>query len=111
MSNEVPVETERTIKDIDRACADLLKVSSEWQQPFYIGDLKASINFNGLKTLGAAGAAWKLIEPYGLPVATAAAVASGVISAIDIKADIGFRSIKRTKTPYHYAWQAHRELI
>jgi hypothetical protein len=111
LSNEVPAEMEKTIKDIDRACADLLKVSSEWQQPVHIGDLKASINFNGFKTLGAAGAAWKLIEPYGLPAATAAAVATGVISAIDIKADIGFRSIKRTKTPYHYAWQAHRELV
>lgn len=111
LSNQIPAETEKTIKDIDRACADLLKVSSEWQQPFHIGDLKASINFNGFKTLGAAGAAWKLGEPYGLPTATAAAVVSGVVSAIDIKADIGFRSIKRNKTPYHYAWQAHRELV
>lgn len=111
LSNEVPTETEKTIKDIDRACADLLKVSSEWQQPFHIGDLKASINFNGFKALGVAGAAWKIGEPYGLPAATAAAVVSGVVSAIDIKADIGFKSIKRNKTPYHYAWQAHRELV
>jgi hypothetical protein len=111
LSNEIPAETEKTIKDIDRACADLLKVSSEWQQPFHIGDLKASINFNGLKALGAAGTAWKLGEPYGLPAATAAAVVSGVVSAIDIQADIGFRLIKRNRTPYHYAWQAHRELV
>lgn len=111
LSNEIPAVTEKTIKDIDRACADLLKVSTEWQYPFHIGDLKASINFNGFKTLGAAGAAWKFGEPYGLPAATAAAVFSGVISAFDIKADVGFRSIKRKKTPYHYAWQAHRELV
>jgi hypothetical protein len=111
LSKEIPLDLEKTVKNIDVACADLLKVSSEWQQPFHIGDLKANINFNGIKALGVAGAAWKLAEPYGLLAATAAATSSGIISAIDIKADIGFRSIKRTKTPYHYAWLAHRELV
>lgn len=111
LSKEIPLGLEKNIKNIDAACADLLKVSSEWQQPFYIGDLKASINFNGIKALGAVGGAWKLAEPYGLSAATAAAVTSGIISTIDIKADIGFRSIKRTQTPYHYAWRAHRELV
>lgn len=110
-SPEKTQASEKIMREIDTACADLLKVSSEWQSPFHIGNLKASVNLNGMKFLEASEKGWTLAEPYGLLAATAAALASGLVSAIDVKADIGLRSFRKSRGPFQYTYLAHRELI
>ncbi len=99
------------VKEIDSACADLLKVGKEWQYPLHISDFKASINLNGFKTVTAAGAGWKLAEPYGLAAAGVVAAAAGIASSLDIKADMGLRSIKRPLSPFRYVARVHNELL
>ena len=110
-SNDRMDEFNKTIKDIDSSCADLLKVGREWQYPIHISDFKASINLNGFKTATAVGGGWKLGEPYGLTAAGAVAAIAGGISVLDINADMGLRSIRRPSSPYRYVLKAHQELV
>ena len=99
-----------TISEIDKSCADLLKVSSEWQSPVYISDLNASINYKSEKALPLAGGAFKLFEPYGLTAASVAAGAAGLMSVLEIKSGLGFRSPKRPPNPFRFSYLAHKEL-
>ncbi len=101
----------RIAKEIDSACADLLKVSREWQYPVHFADLKATFNFNPMRFLGAVGGMWKIGEPYGLVAATSVAAAAGLVSTIDVKSDISFRSFKKPMSPFGYALLAHKELV
>lgn len=109
-----PVRTDafnRIAKEVDVACADLLKVGHEWQMPFHLSDFKATFNFDSVKFLGSVGGAWKLGEPYGLTAATSAASVAGLISTINVKSDISLRSIKKPRSPYRYTLLAHKELV
>ena len=109
-----PARTEtfnRIAKEVDAACADLLKVGHEWQVPFHLSDFKATFNFDSVKFLGAVGGAWKLGEQYGLTAATSAAAVAGLISTINVKSDVSLRSIKKPRSPYRYALLAHKELV
>jgi hypothetical protein len=110
-SNNKSDELNKAIKDIDSSCADLLEVGREWQYPIHISDFKASINLNGFKTATAVGGGWKLGEPYGLAAAGAVAAIAGAVSALDIKADIGLRAIRRPSSPFRYVLKAHQELV
>lgn len=101
----------RIAKEVDAACADLLKVGREWQVPFHLSDFKATFNFDSVKFLGSVGGAWKLGEPYGLTAATSAASVAGLISTINVKSDISLRSIKKPRSPYRYTLLAHKELV
>ena len=101
----------RIAKEVDAACADLLKVGHEWQYPVHFADFKATFNFNSIKFLGVVGTAWKIGEPYGLTAASAVAAAAGLISTIDVKSDICLRSIKKPRSPFRYALLAHKELV
>lgn len=101
----------KIVNDIDVACSDLLKVGREWQYPIHISDFKASINFNGVKVVGAMGIGWHEAIPYGLVAAGSVAALAGVASMLDIKADIGFQSIQRPSSPFRYVLKAHQELV
>lgn len=101
----------KAITEIDTVCSDLLKVSKEYQIPFYISDFKTSLNINPLKVISAAKKAWDLAEPYGMPAATAAAITAGGLSTLSFKSDYGFRPIKLPKSPYRYAYSIGKELI
>ena len=100
---------EKKIEEIDTACTGLLKVSREWQCPVYVSNLKASFSINSRKLSHGAIGAWLLGGPLGLSTATAATVGS-VLSAIEIKGDFGFRSIRRPQSPYRYTFKTHEEL-
>lgn len=101
----------RIAKEVDTACADLLKVGHEWQYPVHFADFKATFNFNSIKFLGAVGGGWKIGEPYGLTAATSVAAAAGLVSTIDVKSDICLQSIKKPRNPFRYVLSAHKELV
>ena len=101
----------RIAKEVDAACSDLLKASSDWQFPFHFSDFKAAFNLDPLKLLRAGKFGWELGEPYGLEAATAAAAALGLASTINVKSDIGLRSVKKPRGAYRYVQLAHKELV
>lgn len=104
-------ELHKCIDEIDKACKDLLRVSSEWQFPVYLSSIKASLNFNLFKTGAAAVRAWKFGSQYGLTAAASLSLAAGVASCVNIKSDeMGLRRIKRPLGPYSYAYHVNKEL-
>lgn len=101
---------QKRLDEIDKACANLLRVGKEWQFPVYLSNIKASFSLSPVKFLPAIAGGWKLGEPYGLSAASAIAAFSGAASTIEIKSDIGLRSPKLPKSPYRYACLVHQEL-
>lgn len=101
---------QKCIKEIDQACADLLKLGKEWQFPVHLSDFKATFSLSPLKFLPAVAAGWKLGEKYGLSAATAAAVGAGAVSTLEIKADWGLQSVRKPMSPYRYAYLIDKEL-
>lgn len=100
----------KRIAELDQACSNLLVVGKEWQFPVYLSDFKASFSLTPEKILLAVAGGWKMGEPYGLTTATTIAAGAGVVSCVQIKSDIGLRSMRRPKNPYRYAYLAHQEL-
>lgn len=101
----------RAAKEVDKACSDMLTLGCEWQWPVHFADLKTSFNFNSMKFLGAVGLGWKFGESYGLTTASAVAAGAGLISTIDIKSDLGIRTLQKPSSPYRYSYMAHKELV
>ena len=104
-------EFNRIAKEIDAACADLLKVGREWQWPVHFSDFKANFNLDPDKFLRAVKTGWELLEPYGPIAQTSAAAVSGLVSTINVKPDISLRSIKAPRGPFRYAQLAHKEIF
>lgn len=98
------------VNEIDAACSDLLRVGKEWRFPMHLSNLKTTFGLSTPKFLGAIGGGWKIAEPYGLTAATATAAIAGLVSTLELKADIGFRPVRRPKNPYRYAYFIEREL-
>lgn len=100
----------RKVGEVDAACANLIALGREWQFPVFLSSLKATINLNIVKVSASAYGAWKAAEPYGLGAATVAAGTVGGVSLLDFKSDIGFRSPRKPRSPYRYAYSIDREL-
>ena len=96
--------------EIDSACSNLLAVGREWQFPMQLSSIKASLNIEPTKVAMYTGSAYLGATHFGLPLAAAAAGVAAAGSIINIKGDIGFRSIKRARSPYRYAYEIDREL-
>ena len=77
----------------------------------HFADFKATFNFNPARFGEAVKTGWDFGEPYGAEAATAAAAALGLASTINVKSDIGFRSVKKPRGAYRYVQLAHRELV
>lgn len=104
-------ELHKSIDEIDKACIDLLRVSSEWQFPVYLSSIKTSLNFNLFKAGAAAASAWRFGSQFGLTAAAGLSFAAGVASCVNIKSDeIGLRGIKRPLGPYGYAYHVNKDL-
>lgn len=99
--------------ELDKACADLLKVGKEWRFPVNLSDFKASFSFNLAKAVRDGAGAWLAATQAGVPMelATVAAVA-GVAGAADVtvKGDLGLRAMRRPMSPYKYAYRIQQEL-
>ncbi|WP_104656870.1 DUF6236 family protein [Ralstonia insidiosa] len=98
------------VKEVDKACANLVKLGREWQSPVYLADLEMAINLNLVKTGAAAYGAWAFGTNFGLTAATLAAGITGLASFVDFKAKPRFRSARMPVSPYRYAFQIHEEL-
>jgi len=96
--------------EIDLACSNLLEVGREWRFPMHLSSIKASLNIEPTKVAMYAGSAYFGATHLGLPLAAAAAGLAAAGSIINIKSDIGFRSIRRARSPYRYAYEIDREL-
>lgn len=104
-------ELERKIKEIDEACADLLKVSSEWQSPVVLSDLKISISIDPIKAAAYIKTGWEKGQQLNATAAFVGAIGGGLISMLSIKYDVmKFRSLRRPDSPYRYAYNLNKEL-
>ena len=109
-SSDTGETLQRQLREIDSACADLLKAGSDWQFPVTVSDLKVSFSL-GLGTFTAIAQGWDWGKPYGMAAATASAAMVGLGSYITLQNHLlGFRSVKRPPSPYRYAFKAHEEL-
>lgn len=90
---------------LDIACSDLIKTTREYQLPFYLSNLNASLNFD-YKNLAFAASTWASTEYLGLGLTskTISTIAATAASMISLKSDIKFRSINRPSSPFKYAY-------
>ncbi|MEX5683015.1 DUF6236 family protein [Pseudomonas silesiensis] len=100
--------------DIDKACCDLLKVSSEWQFPVVLADKSFEFSFDSEKL--AKTYAWAsgptllgidAILPFSSQVI---AVTAAVASQFTVSAKPKLVGLKRDLGPYAYAYRMHKEL-
>lgn len=97
------------INQMRDACANLLRVSSEWQSPFYVSDISTSLSF-GLKDLGIAYVAFeKALAGTG---SMAAAMTSGILAgAVSVNLTPKLRWVKKDLGPYKYVYKMHKDLV
>lgn len=112
-SKDTQVELNRKLSELDKTCSDLTKVCQEWQSPVYLGDLKASLNFNLTKAVNSAATSWAALGKIelGLTAKVIATTLAAVSSQFEIKKDIRFRSIKRESSPFKYVYEAQKFLL
>lgn len=108
-------ELERTLKEVDLACSDLVKTTREWQYPVKLANSHASVNFDITKASGAATAMYTLLEktPLSLSATTTSIAAAGaaLLSQFKLGGDLAFQRIKRPSSPYKYAYFVQRDLL
>lgn len=91
------------------ACSNLLRVSSEWQSPFYLSDVGLSMG-DTFAGLGAAGLTFnKVLEGTGN--ITGAMLSGALAGAVSISVTPRLRWIKKNLGPYKYVYKMHRELV
>lgn len=111
-SSDSSEQLTRSLKDIDAACADLIKVCREWQSPVYLGNLKANLNFNIASAIASGAKVWASFEYFqlGLTAKVAATAAAAIQSQIEFKPDIKLQSIKRPSSPFKYVYESQKIL-
>lgn len=109
-SADQSAELDLHIKEIQKVCSDLAAVGKEFQFPMQISDFSASVNFKPSLVRDVLGA-WEGGSEFGLEIATIAAAAAGIRSAVKINRGPSFRPIKVPASPFKYAYYANRELL
>lgn len=96
---------------LDEACSNLIKTTREYQLPFYLSSLNASLNFD-YKNIAFAASAWASTDYLGLSLTsqTIATITATAASMIGLKSDIKFRSINRPASPFKYAYHIQKHL-
>ncbi|WPN48668.1 DUF6236 family protein [Pseudomonas sp. P8_241] len=115
LSNDPAEFIELSKGDIDKACRDLLKVSSEWQFPIVLADKSFEFSFDVERMVAAStlagGAALKAGVDLILPGASKViAATAGVVSQFKVSAKPKLVGLKRDLGPYAYAYRMHKEL-
>ncbi|WP_248747122.1 DUF6236 family protein [Pseudomonas sp. MWU12-2037] len=112
-SSDSQAELKKKLQDLDQACANLIKVTREWQFPVHLANAKFSLNISLPKSVEAAVAGWKTAGELnlGITAQTVAATVMGVTSNFKITADPGLRPLKRAKSPYKYLYFAQKEIL
>jgi hypothetical protein len=97
MSIEVAVE------EIDRAIADLHKISREWWKEIKLSDMKTLVNLGAPAVVGA-------LLGSAIAMPAIGAIAGGVASFFNIKNSIQSKLKKDRSSPYWYAVSVKKEL-
>lgn len=112
-SDTMEEELAKTLKEIDESCANLLKVTREWQFPVKLTDTKAFLNFDIGNAFKAAGSAYAAsLKSFGLSQtsSTIAAVGAAIASQIKLEPAPALQKITRPRSPYKYAYLVRRDL-
>ncbi len=111
-SADAESELKIKLKQLDSTCADLAKTCKEWRVPIHLTNLKSSFNFNLAKAMETGAAAWTSSKIFGLGETSAIILAgiASIQSQIEFKPDINFRSIRRDRSPFKYAYEAQLQL-
>lgn len=112
-ANIMELELAKTLKEIDDSCANLLKVTREWQFPVKLTDTKAYLNFDIAKAFESGGKAYAAcLKAFELSQTSSVIAATGAAIASQIKLEPApaFQKIKRPRSPYKYAYLVQRDL-
>jgi len=107
-------ELKRRIDLVDKACADALKVSSEWQFPVRLSNQKATFDLKPFEAVAAGASAYFGAVALGFSQAALAALGAAAVTAkssLKISGDIGWRGLKRRPSPFAYVARIGSELI
>lgn len=109
-------ELDRQINLIDKACADALKVFSEWQFPFRMSSVDVEFDFRPLVTLGAGISSFVAASAKGLPFTDSiltGLLGSAVVTspALKIKNGLGWKGLRVRPGPYRYVSRYHDEVF
>ncbi|WP_108519331.1 DUF6236 family protein [Bradyrhizobium algeriense] len=107
-------ELERKITHLDMACADALKISAEWQFPVRLSSQKTTLDLKPFEIVAGGLAGYLGAAPLGLSSDVLAGVCGAAMAAksiLNIKADIGWRSLKPRATPFAYVARFNKELF
>jgi uncharacterized protein DUF6236 len=113
-ANEPQAELQLKIADLDKACADALEVSSEWQFPVHLSNQKATIDLKPFEIIAGGIAGYIGASSLGVSQALLAAVggaAAAAKSVLKLSSDIGWRGLKRRATPFSYISHIGKELL
>jgi Family of unknown function (DUF6236) len=102
-------ELRRHIKQIDAACADLLKVAKESIIRFRLSDLRASFELRPFAAIVAGAGGWRWGAEYEMPLVGAALGAAA--ASLKLSRDFGMRGLKVRSSPYRYVYRFHTELF
>lgn len=106
-------ELQLVMKEIDSSCADLLKVTREWQYPVKLADTKAFLNFDFVKAVTSAGEVYgACLKGFELSqtASVISAIGAAVYSQIKLEPAPSFQRITRARSPYKYAYLVQRDL-
>lgn len=96
-------------KQIEAACADLLKAGMAWKFPVRISDLKCGIEIDLGQVVQYAASGWAAGATFALP--TVGAMVGGALSLVKITAAVKRQKILPRSTPYQYVYNFHKELF
>ena len=105
-----------SIKEIDKACSEAIRVSHEWQFPVRLTNFKPQFEARPFASIGAFLSAWAAGRAAHLDMTTAllggfgaAALASG--SFLKLTADPGWRGLRPRPGPFRYVADYHTEVF
>lgn len=109
-------ELQRVSVEIDKACADALKVCAEWQCPVRLSNVKMALDLKPFELVAGAMATPLIASAPVLTLTQSVLVgitgaAYAAKSALKITADIGLQSIRRRQSPFAYVAHLHKELF
>jgi hypothetical protein len=115
LSNDPAEFIELSKGDIDKACSDVLKVSTEWQFPVVLADKSFEFSFDVERMLAASALAGGVALKSGLDLilpgaSKVIAATAGVVSQFKVSAKPKLVGLKRDLGPYAYAYRMHKEL-
>lgn len=100
----------KKIKEVDDACANLIKTTREWQSPVHLSNFEISVQPSFIKALEAFNKVEKAssmlaMDETSKAIATAVAIAE---SQIKLSGTPKFRPIKKARSPYRYAFNLNK---